>query len=149
MPDEKPDRIPAIAAAMTPFPWVIDIGASLVQAREMMIEHQFRHLPVVENATLIGVVSDRDIHLVEGSVADAADRAALTVRDALLAEAYVVSIHEPLDDVLLAMSRRHLGYALVVKDGRLAGIFTATDACLHFATFLRRMFPRDDGDNAA
>ncbi len=134
---------------MTPFPWVIDIDASLERAREMMLEHQFRHLPVVEHNTLVGVVSDRDIQLVEGSVSDATERAALAVRDAVLAEAYVVSIHEPLDDVLFEMSRRHLGYALVVKDGRLAGIFTATDACLHFGTFLRRMFPEDDGNSAA
>jgi CBS domain-containing protein len=65
VPDEKPDRIPAVAAAMTPFPWVIDVGASLVRAREMMIEHHFRHLPVVENGRIYGVVSRGDFTGIE------------------------------------------------------------------------------------
>ena len=38
------------------------------------------------------------------------------------------------DRVLLHMADEHIGCALVVKDGRLAGIFTTTDACRVFST---------------
>jgi hypothetical protein len=47
------------------------------------------------------------------------------------------------------MAKRRLGAALVVKDGRLAGIFTLTDACQCFAESLRERFPPAGGDEAA
>lgn len=147
--DEKPDRIPTVAAVMTPFPWVIETTEPLARAKEMMIRGHFRHLPVVEDGTLIGVVTDRDIHIAEGSTADPEAREQLRVNDAVMRDAYVVGIHEPIDLVLDEMAVRHIGFALVVKDDRLAGIFTASDGCRRFADFLRRMFPKDDGDDVA
>jgi acetoin utilization protein AcuB len=147
--DEKPDRIPTVAAVMTPFPWVVEQSEPLSSVKQMMIRRHFRHVPVVEDGTLIGVVTDRDIHIAESSTADPEARASLRVNDALMRDAYVVGIHEPVDTVLDEMASRHIGFALVVKDGRLAGIFTASDACTRFAEFLRRMFPADDGNDVA
>ena len=149
MKEDKPDRIPTVASVMTPFPWVIETGEPLTRAKEMMVRRHFRHIPVVEDGVLIGVVTDRDIHIAEGSTADAEARASLRVKDAVMRDAYLVGIHEPVDVVLDEMSARHIGFALVVKDDRLAGIFTASDACNRFADFLRRMFPADDGNDVA
>ena len=39
--------------------------------------------------------------------------------------------------------------ALVVKNDRLVGIFTMTDACHFLGDLLRSLFPRDHGDDAA
>ncbi len=47
------------------------------------------------------------------------------------------------------MAENRLDAALVVKKGRLAGIFTLTDACRCFAEHLRRRFPPDSDDEAA
>jgi acetoin utilization protein AcuB len=149
MASEKPDRIPAVAFAMTPFPWVIDASAPLSQAKAMMIEHRFGHLPVVESGVLTGVISERDIHIVEGSAGNQTRLDALTVLDAAVPNPYVVPIHQPLDEVLLEMSQRHAAAVIVVKDGRVAGIFTATDACRRFGEFLRVMFPEDESDDVA
>ena len=149
MTEDKPDRIPAVASMMTPFPWVIETNEPLARAKEMMIRRHFRHLPVVEDGTLVGVVTDRDIHIAEGSARDENARAALKVIDAVMRDAYVVGIHEPVDLVLQEMAVRHIGFALVVKDDRLAGIFTASDACNQFAEFLHKMFPEDGGNDAA
>ena len=55
---------------------------------------------------------------------------------------------ERLDRVLLAMSRSHLGSALVVKRGKLVGIFTTSDACRIFGECLRNLFPNDDDEAA-
>jgi len=145
---KKPDRIPSVMAVMTPFPWFIHIEDRLRHAEEVMAEHDIRHLPVTQDGQLVGVVSQRDIQLVESST-DPGERDGLQVRDACVLDAYVVDVGEPLDGVLLEMARRHIGSTLVVKHGKLAGILTVTDACRAFGHFLRACFPFDDGDQAA
>ena len=51
--------------------------------------------------------------------------------------------------ILGAELREHIGSALVVKGGKLAGIFTMTDACRSFGEFLRSIFPDTGKDSAA
>jgi CBS domain-containing protein len=50
---------------------------------------------------------------------------------------YSVERDEPLDSVLSEMADRHIGSVIVTDAGKAAGVFTATDACKHFAEFLR------------
>lgn len=145
---KKPDRIPAVMAVMTPFPWFIHTEDRLSRAKEVMAQHDIRHLPVTQEGKLVGVVGVRDIQLVE-SAADAGERASLQVRDACSLDAYVVDVGQPLDRVLLEMARRHIDSTLVVKNKKLAGIFTVTDACRAFGEFLQVMFPSDGDDQAA
>jgi CBS domain-containing protein len=71
------------------------------------------------------------------------------VRDICVRETYIVELAEPLDRVLLHMARHHIGSALVVKDRRLAGIFTITDACRAFGELLRTLFPSGGDDQVA
>jgi acetoin utilization protein AcuB len=142
------DRIPPVKAVMTPFPWHIQIGDSLRHAREVMREHDIRHLPVTEGGQLVGVLSERDIGLLEGAAASPEARDRLRVGDACTRQVFVVELSEPLDRVLLGMAERRIGSALVVKKGRLAGILTATDACRAFANVLRATFARGGNDAA-
>jgi hypothetical protein len=44
---------------------------------------------------------------------------------------------------------RHIGSALVTRNGRLVGIFTAADACRILCGHLRALFPRPAGDAVA
>jgi CBS domain-containing protein len=148
MSPSKPDKIPSIKSVMTPFPWFIHIEDRLGRAAEVMAERDIRHLPVTEDGKLVGVLADRDLELVMGSAASPEQRARLTVRDACALDAYVVEMSEPLDRVLLKMARDHIGSALVVKNGKLAGIFTLTDACRCFGEFLEALFP-EIGDDIA
>ena len=144
----KPDKIPSLKSVMTPFPWFIHIEDRLGRAAEVMAERDIRHLPVTQDGRLVGVLAERDLQLVMGSVASPEQRASLTVRDACVLDASVVETSEPLDRVLLTMARRHIGSALVVKNGKLAGIFTVTDACRCFAELLGSLFP-EIGDDIA
>jgi acetoin utilization protein AcuB len=114
----------------------------------MMHEHDIRHLPVTEDGQLVGVITERDIALVSNATPDLDERDGLTVRDVSMRDAYVVDLAAPLDDVLAEMASRHIGSALVVKRGKLAGIFTSTDACHHFARFLEMVFDHG-GDEVA
>ena len=148
MRPSKPDKIPSIKSVMTPFPWFIHIEDRLGRAAEVMAERDIRHLPVTEDGMLVGVLADRDLELVMGSAASPEQRASLTVRDACALDAYVVETSEPLDRVLLTMARHHIGSALVVKNGKLAGIFTVTDACRCFGELLESLFP-EIGDDIA
>ncbi len=139
-------RIPTVKSVMTPFPYSIGIDEPLTAAAEMMREHEFRHLPVVKGGELVGVLSERLV----GEAAERGKQSAsrLKVRDAPIGEAYIVGLEEPLDNVVLRMADRHLGSALVVKEGRLAGIFTSTDACRCLGEYLRSEFPVG-GDDVA
>lgn len=145
---KKPDRIPSVMAVMTPFPWFVQVEDDLDRARKLMAEHGIRHLPVTQGGELIGVVSTRDIELVESTV-DGREREALRVRDACVRDVYIAGVGEPLDTVVLEMARRHTHSTLVVKNRKLVGILTVTDACRAFGEFLRAMFPYDGGNDAA
>lgn len=125
---------------MTAFPYFIEIDAGLKAATQMMERHGIRHLPVKDGDQLIGVVSDRDIKRAKRE---------LHVSDIVVRETYIVNLTERLDSVLLHLAQRHIGCALVVKEGRLAGIFTTTDACRVFGEYLRSLFPTEPGDDVA
>ncbi len=141
-------RIPAIKAVMTPFPYSVEADATVDQAREFMREHRIRHLPVTEQGQLIGMVSDRDIKLVLGPDFAYPPEKQVRVRDAMVRDAYIVDLDTRLDEVLHHMALQQLGSAIVTREGKLAGVFTTTDACHHFAEFLRDQFRRAGGDAA-
>jgi CBS domain-containing protein len=82
------------------------------------------------------VVSDRDIAFVSNA-GDADLRERLRVRDVCSLDVYSVERDAPLDQVLREMADRHIGSVIVTEGGRIAGVFTATDACRCFAEFLR------------
>ena len=133
-------RIPSIKSVMTPFPHSIGKGAAVDEARAMMAEHGIRHLPVMDGEHLTSVIEHRAIDLSPG---------AKRVGDVALRDAYVVELTEPLDVVLLQMAKEHIDCAVVVKDERLAGIFTFSDVCRSYGELLREIYPRGGGDEAA
>lgn len=143
------DHIPTMAAVMTPFPFHVDVSDSLLRARDLMTEHEVRHLPVVKNHELLGILTDRDLKRALDPDLGLPPKDELFVRDVYVPDPYVVDDHAPLDDVLEHMSRHHLGSALVTTRGRLAGIFTSTDACRVYCEHLRRIFPKPVGTDAA
>ena len=144
----KLKEMPRVKMVMTPFPYSIELTEPLERARKMMAQHRIHHLPVMEDGEPVGVISYRDLQrTLDQSTSGRGD--ASTVADVPQVEAYVVDLSEPLDRVLLHMAKEHFGAALVVKEGRLAGIFTLTDACQSFAESLREQFPPSGGNEAA
>lgn len=141
-------RIPSIKTVMTPFPYSVEADATVGQAREFMRQHHIRHLPVTDEGQLIGLVSDRDIKLILGPDFASPPEQEVRVRDAMIEHAYIVDLDTRLDEVLQHMASHQLGSAVVTREGKLAGVFTTTDACHHFAAFLREQFRRSGGDAA-
>jgi acetoin utilization protein AcuB len=142
-------RIPAIKSVMTAFPYSVDIEAPVDEAIEFMRHHKIRHLPVTDEGKLAGVVSDRDIKLMLGPDFAYPDAREMKVREAMASDSYIVDLSTPLDTVLSHMAEHRLGSAVVTRKGRLAGVFTSTDACRAFAEHLRAQFPPPEDDNAA
>jgi len=133
--------MPSVKLAMTPFPYCIEADASLADARAMMVEHGIHHLPVTEEGALVGVISGREVAL--GTAITSARQAVREprVREAAVLHAYVVEDTAPLASVVAHMAEQRLGSAIVVRRGKLIGVFTVTDACRVLAEWLRARFP--------
>jgi acetoin utilization protein AcuB len=145
----KMKRIPSIKSVMTPFPHSIDIDAGLDAALRMMLDHDIHHLPVTEDGRPVGVLRDREVELALHERSRPAGGKEPLVRDICTQTAHIVASSEPLDRVLERMGQEHVDCTVVVKDGRLVGIFTVTDACKAFGELLRALFPEGDGGHAA
>jgi acetoin utilization protein AcuB len=137
-------RNPQVIAFMTPFPHSIDIDAPLAQARKMMREGNFRHLPVISGGDIVGIVTDRDIKLLLGPDFGNPDERELKVHDAYIDKPCVVQASTPVAAVARAMAQHHIGSAIVTKNGKLVGIFTVTDACRALAEIIEGHPEGDD-----
>ncbi len=143
------DQIPLMRAVMTPFPYFVEAGDSLLVAITLMKRHDVRHLPVKDQDKLVGILTDRDIKRALDPDLGLPPKDELFVQDVSIPDPYIVDAHEPLDHVLEQMAARHVGSVLVTSHGRLAGIFTTTDACRILSKYLRALAPSRPGHDAA
>jgi acetoin utilization protein AcuB len=111
---------------MTTLPHTIGADASLLKAEKMMNEYRVRHLPVLSGGQLVGILSDRDIKLVE-SFKDV-DPGTFKVEDAFTPDPFSVSVDASLGEVCREMTAKKFGCALVIDNKKLVGIFTWIDA---------------------
>ncbi|GAA5315461.1 MAG: hypothetical protein AseanaTS_06660 [Candidatus Pelagadaptatus aseana] len=143
-------HMPHMLSVMVPFPYSIAAGASLVDAEAMMQQHQIRHLPVVDNDDIVGVISDRDLQKAVSIGHKLQDEADLMVGDLVTHRPYMVDIGDPVAIVVSAMADKRLGSVIVLKEGDIAGIFTAVDALEHYSELLHDLYdPEGGGDEAA
>jgi len=126
--------IPTIQRYMTTLPHSIGSEQPMARAHIMMREHHFRHLPVLHGGKLVGVLSDRDLHLVE-TLRDV-DPEKVTVEEAMTRDPYTVQPDTALDEVVATMAEHKYGCAVVMQNEKLVGIFTTVDACRAFAELL-------------
>lgn len=115
-----------IGQRMTKTPHLIGDEQSLRTAHELMQRYGIRHLPVLHGGKLTGVVSLRDLHLVE-TLRDV-DPATVSVEEAMTQDVYTVGPKTPLKEVVKEMADRKLGSAVVVEGTSVVGVFTTVDA---------------------
>ena len=128
--------MPPISRYMTPQPWTIERRATLTAAHQLMRSHAIRHLPVMDAGKLVGIVSERDLHLIE-TLPDA-DPDEVTVDDAMTESVYIAAPTDEVSEVVDRMAARKLGSAVVMQDQRVEGIFTLIDALHVLSHVLRR-----------
>lgn len=100
-------------------------GATVAEALDEMGTHGIRHLPVVDDGRLVGVVTDRDLRLAldpDGS----APRTA-TVEDTMTSSPIVVASELPIESAAALLSENRIGCLPVVDDGEIVGILTRSD----------------------
>ena len=125
---------PTVQKWMSTNPTTIERTATLERAHALMRAEQIRHLPVVDGAQLVGVVSQRDLHLIEtlGGV----DVREVRVEEAMSSHPYVVAPNAPLDEVVAELAERKIGSAVVVQNAKVVGIFSTVDAMRAFAELM-------------
>ncbi len=127
--------IPAIAKYMTTVPHSVGDEQTLSRAASIMRENGIRHLPVLRGGKLLGILTDRDIRLIESL--EGFDASDLAVAEAMSEEPYAVDPETPLDEVVAEMAERKYGSAVVVQNKKVVGIFTTVDACRALSELLR------------
>lgn len=140
--------IPSLASVLTPFPYHIESSAPVKEAEALMKEHNIRHLIVMEDGDIYGVLSDRELQH-HGSLYGMDKNSELSVNDICTNNIIVADLHDPLDKVLDVMAEKQLGCIVALREGELAGIFTTTDACKHYARYLREQLGHDNPDIVA
>jgi acetoin utilization protein AcuB len=91
----------------------------------MQHEH-VRHLPVLEGGVVAGMISQRDIGLLETNEPKLLTD--ISVEEAMSGEPYIVGPDVPLHSVIATMHAHKIGSAIVVEQGTVLGVFTTTDA---------------------
>lgn len=111
----------------TPDPITANEDMTIDDLRNLMDKYGIRHLPVVRDDTVVGVISDRDVRIVSGL--PIAEKHQVRAADIMAADPLTVVATTPLDEVAYAMSEKKIGSVIVNdEDGQLLGIFTASDA---------------------
>lgn len=132
-------RIARVHEFMTACPHTIERDATLADARAAMIELRARHLPVVHQGLLVGILSDRDVELCESLLVDTPGRAhPPTVSEAMTEVVFTCGPMAHLHAVANEMAKHKYGSAVVVDADhphQVVGMFTTTDALRALATF--------------
>ena len=115
-----------VADRMTRTPHLIGIEQTMAAAHKLMRSNGIRHLPVMHGGKLVGIVSQRDLNLVQ-SLEDV-DPEEIRVEEAMTQDVYAVPPKTPLKEVVNEMSERKLGSAIVVDGQQIVGVFTTIDA---------------------
>jgi CBS-domain-containing membrane protein len=107
-------------------------------ADHVMTLERIRHLPVLDERRVVGVVSQRDLFrsalavaLGYGERAQATLLKTLRVKEVMSEPAITISPEATIKDAARMMIERKIGCLPVVEAGRLVGIITETDVLRH------------------
>jgi acetoin utilization protein AcuB len=117
---------PTIQDVMTRSPHTIGHDQTLRAAHRMMQTHNIRHLPVVDGGQLVGVLSQRDLYLIESL--EGVDLDEVHVSEAMSSDIFTVRSRVRLDRIVAEMTTRKLGSAIVIERNAVVGVFTVIDA---------------------
>ncbi len=122
----------------TPDPIMITLDTALDEIMMLMAGSGVRHLPVVGEGKVVGIISERDLRLYS-SLSDA-EKYQVKAEDIMSPNPITVSKNMPLDEVAFLMSEKKVGSVIVVEndDDQLFGIFTATDALNALVEIIRK-----------
>ncbi|MCL6621541.1 MAG: CBS domain-containing protein [Syntrophobacterales bacterium] len=117
----------------------LDVNDELSLANDIMRLGRIRHLPVVDGARLVGIISERD--LFRSSLAQALGyetkttrelMKSLRIKDVMVTQVITVSPDTDLKTAVRMMVDHKIGCLPVVEGDRLIGLVTETDILLQY-----------------
>jgi CBS domain-containing protein len=107
---------------------------TLAKADEVMKTRHFRHLPVVEEARLVGMLSERDLfHAALSTALNFGQKAqteflkTILVKEVMTDEVVTIGPEEDMKEAARLLLERRIGSLPVVERGKLVGILSETD----------------------
>jgi acetoin utilization protein AcuB len=134
-PTDMSKPIPTVAKYMTMTPHTVGSDQTLQHAHLLMQDNDIRHLPVLHNGELVGMLTERDLALIE--TFNGVDPRAVTIDRAMSTSVYQVAPETPLDEVVSGMASKKYGSAVVVQNRKVVGILTTVDVCTALAELLK------------
>jgi CBS domain-containing protein len=117
----------------------LDVNDELSLANDIMRLGRIRHLPVVDGARLLGIVSERDLFrsslaqaLGYGGQASRELMKTLRIKDIMVREPVTISPEMDLWQAVKIMVDKKIGCLPVVDQDRLVGLITETDIMLQY-----------------
>lgn len=123
---------------MSTDPVTVSVDDTVSEARRLLDTQGVRHLPVVDDQRLVGIVSDRDVAIREAALRQAVlrhDVAALLdderpVEAVMSSDVHTVGVDVPIAEAARTLVSRRINALPVIEEGRLVGIVTSTDCLL-------------------
>jgi acetoin utilization protein AcuB len=106
---------------------VIAPDLTLGEAFELFQTRGFRHLPVVAEGRLLGVLTDRDLRLATSSLIASPHKRGEPVSTAMSHPVLTADPLDPVEDAARVMREHKIGCLPVVVGGELVGILTGMD----------------------
>lgn len=108
-------------------PYTIHDTDKLGDAQRLMTRSRVRHLPVLKDSKLIGILSERDVLAARASTGPDQDWWTLPVSDAMKSPVQTANPDDPVIEVAGRMAAAKIGAMPIVELGKLIGLATATD----------------------
>ena len=116
-----------IREVMKPNPVTIDPETKLCDAYRILQEKGIRHLPVLEEGKLVGLVTDRDLRLATSKLAKQPFEPNAEIKDVMSSPVETTHPAEPIEIATLRMREFKIGCLPVLDNFSLVGIVTVAD----------------------
>jgi acetoin utilization protein AcuB len=127
---------PTVEQFMTHAPHTIGHHQTMASAHQIMREFGVRHLPVLDSGNLVGIVSQRDLLLME--TLKNVDPEEVEVSEAMSQDAYAIGPRSSVRKVAAEMAEHKYGCAVVIDKDRVMGVFTTVDALRALSELLEK-----------
>jgi CBS domain-containing protein len=122
----KKRQAKAVKEIMMSSPVTLKPGDTLQLASDMIFLGSIRHLPVVENGKLLGILSARDVMAV-GLKNRSALLKSMPIKGVMKKKVITVAPDTPIVEAAHLMADKKIGCLPVLSDGTLVGLVTTTN----------------------
>lgn len=118
-----------IQEIMTRNPYAIEANQTVREAMHRLLSLDVRHLPVLDNGTLVGMLSDRDVRGIASATltGEVDDQLSLAVSELMTSDPISVDPEADICDAIDLMIENKVGALPVIAEGKLIGIVSYVD----------------------